>query len=115
MPLRTFSLPTRWKTLGCAKLSSGPTENLGTMEICPHLILAVTLTLLLQGLSSVQLQRRIPIAPGHGVPAAYQPVIEGLAGAEVPQRTSYTIWRQIKPNIYVFPQLDLIMIRWSCS
>ena len=41
MPLRTFSLPTRWKTLGCAKVSSGPMDNLEKVEICPHLILAV--------------------------------------------------------------------------
>ena len=50
--------------------------------------------------------------------AAYQPVVEGWACAEVPQRTFYKILRQITPNKYVFPQLDLVMIRrpysWGC-
>ena len=30
-----------YRTMGCAKVSSGPMDNLGKVEICPHLILAV--------------------------------------------------------------------------
>ena len=54
----------------------------------------------------MQLQRGIPIAPGHRVPTAYQSVVEGLAGAEVPFKEPFIRYGdRLHPTNMFFPNL----------